>query len=238
MDITDRKAAENALHLANKKLQLLSSITRHDILNQLMALRGYLELSAGLVGDPERMQEYIRKEEKAAETIEQQITFTRDYQELGVAAPVWLNVTNTVRKTADLLPLRTVRVEAGQADVEVLADKLFEKVCYNLIDNALRYGGPGMTTIRFTATESDQGLLLVCEDDGAGISPEDKKHLFSRGYGKNTGLGLFLSREILSITGITISETGEPGKGARFEIFVPEGAYRFTPGQGTRESGK
>jgi len=39
---------------------------------------------------------------------------------------------------------------------------------------------------------------------------------------------LFLSQEILSITGITITETGEPGKGARFEITVPKGGYRFT----------
>jgi hypothetical protein len=39
---------------------------------------------------------------------------------------------------------------------------------------------------------------------------------------------LFLSQEILSITGITIAETGIPGKGARFEITVPKGAYRFS----------
>jgi hypothetical protein len=40
---------------------------------------------------------------------------------------------------------------------------------------------------------------------------------------------LFLSREILAITVITITENnGEPGKGARFEIAVPKGAYRFT----------
>ena len=48
-----------------------------------------------------------------------------------------------------------------------------------------------------------------------------------RGFGEHTGLGLFLSREILSITGITIAETSEPGKGARFEMIVPKGAYRF-----------
>jgi len=40
-------------------------------------------------------------------------------------------------------------------------------------------------------------------------------------------MGLFLSREILSITGITIKEAGEPGKGARFEMTVPKGAWRF-----------
>lgn len=66
------------------------------------------------------------------------------------------------------------------------------------------------------------------EDDGEGISEEDKRQLFTRGYGRHTGLGLYLSREILSITGMTITETGEPGKGARFEIVVPEGGYRFS----------
>jgi signal transduction histidine kinase len=39
-------------------------------------------------------------------------------------------------------------------------------------------------------------------------------------------MGLFLSKEILSITGITIKESGEPGKGARFEMTVPKGAWR------------
>ena len=85
-----------------------------------------------------------------------------------------------------------------------------------------------MKTIRVSSQESDASLTIICEDDGVGISAEDKKKLFTRGFGKNTGLGLFLSREILAITGITITEAGTPGKGARFEITVPKGAYRFT----------
>ncbi|MCX6689119.1 MAG: HAMP domain-containing sensor histidine kinase [Methanoregula sp.] len=85
-----------------------------------------------------------------------------------------------------------------------------------------------MKTIRVSSRESDRGLTIVCEDDGMGIPTEDKKRLFTKGFGKNTGLGLFLSREILAITGITITENGIPGKGARFEISVPKGAYRFT----------
>lgn len=69
--------------------------------------------------------------------------------------------------------------------------------------------------------------MITVADNGAGISLEDKQHLFERGFGKNTGLGLFLSWEILSITGISIDETGTPGNGARFEIMVPEGAFRY-----------
>jgi signal transduction histidine kinase len=112
------------------------------------------------------------------------------------------------------------------AGTEVFSDPLVEKVFYNLIDNALRYGGK-MTKIRFFSHETDVGLILVCEDDGDGVSREDKKRLFERGFGKNTGLGLFLSREILSITKISIAETSEPGNGARFEMVVPKGTYRL-----------
>jgi signal transduction histidine kinase len=50
--------------------------------------------------------------------------------------------------------------------------------------------------------------------------------IFGMGYGNHTGIGLFLAREILSITGLSIKEVGEEGKGARFEILVPEGKWR------------
>ena len=70
--------------------------------------------------------------------------------------------------------------------------------------------------------------VIVCEDDGVGVPAGDKERIFDKGFGKNTGLGLALSREILDITGITITETGTPGAGARFEITVPAGSCRLT----------
>ncbi len=75
--------------------------------------------------------------------------------------------------------------------------------------------------------QTGEGGVLEYSDNGVGISPEDKAHLFTRGFGKHTGLGLFLSREILSITGITMRESGVPGKGVRFEIILPPKCYRF-----------
>ena len=225
-DVTDRKRVEDALRQANKQLNLLSSITRHDILNQLMVLEGYLELSLELVDNPAILTGYLRKEEQAAKAIEHQIKFTKDYQELGVTEPEWQSVNDSITMALPGLPMRDVRVEVDPRNPEIFVDRLFEKVFYNLIDNALRYGGEGMKTIRVSSQETDTGLLIVCEDDGVGITAEDKKRLFTRGFGKNTGLGLFLSREILAITGITITENGTPGKGARFEIMVPNGMWR------------
>ncbi|MBP9009561.1 MAG: sensor histidine kinase, partial [Methanospirillum sp.] len=83
-----------------------------------------------------------------------------------------------------------------------------------------------VTTISISTRKDGDRLVILVEDDGAGIADDEKERIFERGYGKNTGLGLFLAREILAITGISISETGVPGKGARFEITVPEGRWR------------
>jgi PAS domain S-box-containing protein len=229
-DITRQKAAGEALGRANRKLATLSTITRHDIKNQLAALTTYLELSQQSLDDREKVEEFLRQERKIAETLGHQIDFTKVYEDMGTTAPVWQNVGESVRRAMAGLPMRDIRVEIGDPGVEVLADPLFEKVFYNLIDNALRYGGDGMTTIRIGARETPEGLVLVCEDNGAGILPEDRPRLFTQGFGKNTGFGLFLIREILSITGITIRETGEPVRGCRFEMAVPKGAYRTEHG--------
>ena len=226
-DITGRKLAEEALQTANRQLNLLSSVTRHDILNQLMALKAYLELSHDILDNKEILTSYIRKEEQVAEAIERQITFTREYQELGAAAPTWQNVNTSIHEAIASLPVRAVRIEVDRTDIECYSDPMFGKVFYNLIDNALRYGGEKMTTIWISSQESSHGMVIVCEDNGVGVPAEDKKRLFTRGFGKHTGLGLFLSREILSITGITIAENGVPGTGARFEIIVPKDRYRF-----------
>jgi signal transduction histidine kinase len=89
----------------------------------------------------------------------------------------------------------------------------------------VRYGGK-ISMIRFSVEERDGDHLVVCEDDGDGVPAEEKEQIFERGFGKNTGMGLALSREILAITGITITENGVPGKGARFEMTVPKDMWR------------
>jgi PAS domain S-box-containing protein len=235
-DISELKRAEEALIFAGKKLNLLNSITRHDINNQLSALDVFIHLSKDMTNDP-AMRELLDKEANISAIIARQIAFTRDYQELGVNAPGWQNVHATILNAAAALPMRNVRIDVDCTDLEVFADPLFEKVFYNLLDNALRYGGDRLTTIRVSSHDTEAGLVTAFEDDGAGISAEDKKHLFERGFGKNTGLGLFLVREILSITRLSISETGEPGKGARFEISVPWGMFRFRKENGS-DAGK
>ena len=224
-NITGQRQAEEALKEALKKLNMLSSITRHDILNQIMGLRTFLELSReDLKGT--KHEAFIEKEDDAAKAIQRQIEFTRFYQDIGVNAPKWQDAGSVIREAAKQISLPAIHLQVNVRDVEIFADPLIVKVFFNLMENSLRHG-ERVTRMDFSSRISEAGLLITYRDNGVGISAEDKKKLFQKGFGKHTGLGLFLSREILAITGITITENGEPGEGVQFEMMVPAGAFRF-----------
>ena len=223
-----------AYRQANEKLNLLNSITRHDITNQLTVLVGYLEILSKDITDSSILM-MVKKAQIACNAILSQIAFTRDYQDIGVKSPKWQNLEAIIRQVMNVLPHENIKYETHLDNLEVYADPLLQKVVYNLVDNAIRYGEK-ITHIQFTYHEISEGIRIICEDDGVGIPNEDRKRLFSKGFGKNTGFGLYLSREILGITGLTIEETGVFGKGARFEITVPKEDYRFM-GDETNVSG-
>jgi len=220
-------SSQKAFEIANKKLNLLSSITRHDIKNQLMGILGFIELSKEITTDPE-MLHFIEQEETGAQTIHRQIEFTKNYEDIGVHAPQWQNIGMQVNALRSIKPDFQIAISSALDEVEIFADPLLEKVFLNLIDNSRRHG-ERVKHISFSTMQYGQGdIAIVYEDDGIGVQESDKERIFKKGFGKNTGLGLFLSREILSITGLMMKETGIYGKGVRFEIIVPQGKYRLT----------
>jgi len=223
-DLSKINQKEDALRLANIKLNLLFGITRHDILNKLSALSGYNEILQTRIADPP-VREMLEKQQKIIDVIWKQIDFTKEYDQLGVKSPQWYRVDEIADRAYSQI-LKTILFECDTGNLEIYADPMMEKVFYNLFDNALRYG-EGISRVRAAWTRAGEDIRIVFEDDGIGIPSEEKERIFERGYGKNTGLGLFLTREILSITGMTIRETGEYQKGARFEILVPAGNFRL-----------
>ena len=224
VDITDRIRAEDALRLAHAKLGLVANLSRHDILNQLTVLGGYLDLSKALTSEP-RLLEYIGKETEVTNNITDMISFARDYQEIGIQSPAWQDLEATIVRATRNVNMGEVRLQNDVGSVGIYADPLLERVFYNLIENALKYGGT-LTRIRFFTIRSEKGGIIVCEDDGIGIPDGEKENIFQRKFFRHTGFGMYLSREILAITGITIAETGKPGEGAKFEILVPAGQFR------------
>ncbi len=234
MDVTERKLKERALLESNRKLNLLSSITRHDINNQLMALDGNLTLLSMKGLDP-ASKELLRKSDSALRRISTMLQFTKEYEDVGVKMPIWHKVRDLVEEEAKVIALGPVKlVNEIPSDMDVFADPLIAKVLHNLIDNAVRHGGH-ITTLHFFVEEHDSARVIVCEDDGVGIAPEMKKDIFTHDSKKKHGFGLFLSREILAITDIVIGEEGELGKGAKFVLIVPAYGFRVAKSEGVRD---
>jgi PAS domain S-box-containing protein len=224
-DITRRKESERALRLANEKISLMTRLTRHDIANLVSGLWGYLEFlkedrfspDAGL---------YIDNCLDLTRKISRHLQFTREFQDIGIYKPDWQSLEVMFAKAVTDLPHTDITINRSIMPVEVYVDPLAYKVLYNVLENAIRHGETA-TRIDILTSETENGeLLILIEDDGEGIPERDKTRIFGHGFGKHTGIGLALSREILDVTGITISETGVFGEGARFEIAIPRRAWR------------
>jgi signal transduction histidine kinase len=212
------------------KLQLVGSITRHDVLNQMTAIVGYNELLGMMVEDP-KLRSFLEKERFAIDKIRRQFQFAKDYQNIAVEPPRWQSIRNLVARVSEMVDHHGVRISAETGAASVLADPGLDKAIFHLFENAIRHGG-SVTEIRISVTGDETGGLLVIGDNGAGIPQEEKAKVFERGYGKGTGWGLFLARAILTVTGMSISECGTPGAGARFEIVLPPGHLRMNGGPG------
>jgi PAS domain S-box-containing protein len=224
-EIDKRSQVENALHQVNAKLNLVSSIARHDILNRLTVIYGIISLLQERISDP-TYQGYLKKAEESAIAIKRQIEFTGDYKNMGLEKADWQNVHNSLRQSCENVDLKGVTLDIFTKNLEIFADPWLKKVFFNLIDNTLRYA-EHVTKITVSCHETPEGLDVIFEDNGIGIPFDEKEKIFERGYGKNIGYGLFMAREILAITGLTIRENGESGKGARYEIHAPKRCYRF-----------
>ncbi|NND60208.1 MAG: ATP-binding protein, partial [Gammaproteobacteria bacterium] len=96
----------------------------------------------------------------------------------------------------------------------------------NLMTNAIKYNQPG-GTVRLSAAESDDAVTISVSDDGIGIAEADQQQIFDKFYRSEDddvrqrsghGLGLALTRDIVSLHGGDISLSSEKGAGSEFVI--------------------
>jgi PAS domain S-box-containing protein len=224
-DISDRTMMERALKQANRRLNLSSSVTRHDIQNKITVLLGFLARTRKKTTDPDILN-YLNHQEKAAKAIRNEIQFTREFKDLGITPPLWLNVREVASRSIDRHRESAIRFEAELPDIEVYADKHFERVFDKIFENIHQYG-KNVSEIRIYLEQKNNTLKIIVEDNGSGVPVKDKEQIFSLITGEDWHTGLFIAREILSLTDILLTETGRTGKGARFEIQIPPSHYRI-----------
>jgi len=221
-DISEESNQKIHLNQTRKKLDILSSITRHDIQNQVTTLMTVLDLfsKAELI---EPTSDLLNTAQLSCNNILNSLKTSVEYQALGIKEPNWFFIKHLVDQAAQSRQMSDKTSYNGD-NIKIYGDSLIEKVFENLIDNSIRHGGE-INKISVSSIIESGDLLLIYEDDGSGIPDGEKKQIFKEGYGKDTGLGLFLITEILSVTDITIRECGKFGKGAIFEMRVPNGRW-------------
>lgn len=231
VDITDLKLAEETVTSANTKLNTLTKVTRHDIMNQLTILTGYVELLEESLPKDENIRNHADRIKKAAQTIQNLIVFTREYQNLGMELARWHPLDQLVHKAIDRANARSLNIRLDPRPISIYADPLIERVFENFVDNAIRYGDH-VTELHISFDDSGESGKIVFEDNGKGVPGDMKTMIFDKDAGKTATFGLFISKEILGYHEMSIKECGIPGKGARFEIAVPMTRIRIEKGAG------
>ncbi len=193
-----------------------SRALRHDLINALFVVQAHIEFLKDDIS-PEKFNVIMAQTEKVFSIME----VWKDLEEFGESSS-WQEL-----KTL-LLRVRTPHLEINIQDVKVNTNGLFQFVFRNLIDNSMRHGGRPDIAMSVSTRIEDSNLIIIYEDNGIGIPASNKSRIFAQGFGKHTGLGIFFARQIIELMGGTIVENGVPGRGARFEIRLPENAYRVS----------
>lgn len=222
--------------------QFLLSVS-HDLRTPLTSIRGYAEaLADGTAGDASRAGAVILAESRRLDRL------VRDLLELARldasafsldAVPVELDelVTACVEGFGPEAEAAGVSIEVTVVPVVVAGDPdRLAQVVANLLENALRYA-TGAVTVAVTLDEVRRRARVVVDDDGPGIAPDDRAHVFERLYvarhspvrrESGSGLGLAIVRELVVAMGGSVGVDAAPGGGARLSFELPEADEQAT----------
>jgi PAS domain S-box-containing protein len=224
--ITAQEELSQALskaQLLNEKLQVVGSLTRHDVRNKLSTITNYSYILKKNYADRTDIVDSLGKMEQSVKDSVKIFDFAKAYEQLGIETLSNINVEKAVNDAVEMfsdLPFKVVNECHG---LTVRADSLLRQLIYNFIDNTRKYGQK-TTTVRVSYLKTSQhNLQLIYEDDGVGIPSENKQQLFKQGFstGGSTGFGLFLAKKMIEVYGWTITEEGKLDEGAKFIITIP-----------------
>jgi two-component system sensor histidine kinase PilS (NtrC family) len=236
-DITDVKRFEQKARLQQRLAAVgeMAAGIAHEIRNPLASMSGSMQMlkqELPLSADQAQLMEIVLKEsERLNQTIKSFLAYARPQR----FSPQRLDLRPIVQETAMLLRNSTEvgerhRVEVPPMDGPVLVDAdeaQVRQILWNLATNGLR-AMPSGGTLRLTAShETTAGIdrpVLLVEDEGVGIPPEEVEAIFQpfRGsFGKGTGLGLAIVHRIVTDYGGVIDVRPRPGGGTVFRVTFP-----------------
>jgi signal transduction histidine kinase len=187
-----------------------------------MAIEGNAYLAKKKVGGDPKINQYLDQIRLATTNITRILEFAKNYEALGSEQRTQTDVGRAIDQAASLFSeLKDAELINECRGFNILADSMLTTVFHNLIDNSLKYG-KNLNKVRiYHCQEKDGSESIIYEDNGGGINEKDKTHIFTKGFGQGTGLGLYLIKRTCDIYGWTVKETGDFGKGVKFEFNIP-----------------
>jgi signal transduction histidine kinase len=174
----------------------------------------------GLLHIPELLK-HIEGIDLAVKQSEEIFEFNRLYEKIGLEQLSEIDVAESFEEAIKLhTGANKVSFINDCEKLQVMADSMLRQLFYNLIDNSLKHGKK-ISLIKLCCQQKPDRTTIIYEDNGAGISEENKNKIFTGYTTGGTGLGLKLVKKMIEAYGWTIIENGEPQKGARFEITIP-----------------
>ncbi len=208
--------------LLNEKLNIVGAFARHDIRNKLAVINGNVYLAKKTAKDNPALMAKLDQIDIASHNIVGILDFSKDYESLGSKALSQMNVGKAFDDTAlAFSDLKGIKIKNECFDFRVMADDMLTTIFHNLIENSLKYGEKATQIKVYIQTNGDGSSTIVYEDDGVGLDDATKQRLFEKGVGKGTGYGLYLIKRTCDLYRWTVKETGERGKGVRFELSIP-----------------
>lgn len=234
-DLTRMRAMEEAMARSERLADLgrVAAGLAHELRNPLAAMSGSLELlraTAALDGEQRRLMEIVQREAARLDAL------VRDFLAFARPAPPRRTPTDLAALAADALAVFAhdpaaagVRVGVALAPAWAHADPdQVRQVLWNLVTNAAHaaaHGGGG--AVRVGSGSDVRGAWLLVEDDGPGVSEEDRHRLFLPFFTTKpggTGLGLATVQRIVDAHGGTVEVDAAPSGGARFTVRLPASA--------------
>ncbi len=185
--LNELEKSRNELEKALENLRVLNRVLRHDLLNDLTAIRGFAEIG----GDEcDTCRKIVDKTDKAVRTIRMLRDVENIIKESDLEKFRLSDVINTVMETYD------VKFEI-EGDAEVYADNGIYSIFDNLVNNSIKHGRS--KKIRFEVRDEGDFVHVTVKDYGTGIPQESIDRIFDEGFSLagSTGIGLYIVRRFM-----------------------------------------
>jgi PAS domain S-box-containing protein len=240
-DITERmRVMEAEKQLMQLKEEFIANVS-HDLRTPLFSLMGYLELLRnGKVNDSDVQNDFLTRASKDVTRLMDMVNELLDFslleskhlvlncEEVDLGAVI-LDVLQSFRLQADA---RRISMTSAPIDPSLIAEvdpSRMRRVLVNLVENAIRFSEAG-SEVLVTGELINGNIIINVIDHGCGIPENDLPRLFNRFYqvsrvlkknASGTGLGLYISKQIIEAHGGSIAGKSQLGAGSTFTVTIP-----------------